>query len=74
VGILFDYFHGSLNVYKTRCQKLGAPNAVINVAVALWNILNLCFVFQNCSLGVVGKDMDFTIYDDEKVEQYVSFT
>ncbi|XP_060571500.1 proteasome subunit alpha type-1-like [Ruditapes philippinarum] len=27
---------------------------------------------KNCSLGVVGKDMDFTIYDDEKVEQYLA--
>ena len=31
------------------------------------------FLFQNCSVGVVGKDIDFTIYDDERMEQYVSF-
>lgn len=29
--------------------------------------------FQNCSLGIVGKDMDFTIYDDDGVQKYVSF-
>lgn len=27
---------------------------------------------KNCSLGVVGKDIDFTIYDDEKVQQYLA--
>ena len=32
------------------------------------------FVFQNCSLGVVGKDTDFTISDDDKITPYVSFT
>jgi len=31
-------------------------------------------VFQNCSVGVVGKDMDFTIYDDDQMQPYVSFT
>ena len=36
---------------------------------------NLCAnVFQNCSVGVVGKDMDFTIYDDDQMQPYVSFT
>lgn len=27
---------------------------------------------KNCSLGVVGKDIDFTIYDDEKIEPYLA--
>ena len=26
---------------------------------------------KNCSLGIVGKDHDFTIYDDNQVEQYL---
>jgi 20S proteasome subunit alpha 6 len=26
---------------------------------------------KNCSVGIVGKDMPFTIYDDQQVEQYV---
>ena len=30
--------------------------------------------FQNCSLGVVGKDQDFTIYDDQEVEPFVSLS
>lgn len=30
-------------------------------------------LLQNCSLGIVGKDMEFTIYDDEDVKKYVSF-
>ncbi len=30
-------------------------------------------LLQNCSLGIVGKDTPFTIYDDNEVEQYVSF-
>ena len=28
---------------------------------------------KNCSLGIVGKDMDFTIYDDREIDHYVSF-
>ena len=31
------------------------------------------FSFQNCSLGIVGKDTSFTIYDDADIEKYVSF-
>ena len=31
------------------------------------------FSLQNCSLGIVSKDMKFAIYDDEKVAAYVSF-
>ncbi|OWF42047.1 proteasome subunit alpha type-1-like [Mizuhopecten yessoensis] len=27
---------------------------------------------KNCSLGIVGKDMDFTIYDDDAVTQYLA--
>lgn len=27
---------------------------------------------KNCSLGVVGKDMDFTIFDDDKIDQYLA--
>merc|ERR1712137_871447 len=27
---------------------------------------------KNCSIGIVGKDNDFTIYDDEKIEPYLS--
>jgi len=26
---------------------------------------------KNCSVGIVGKDLPFTIYDDQLVEQYV---
>jgi len=26
---------------------------------------------KNCSIGIVGKDQDFTIYDDDQVEKYV---
>jgi len=26
---------------------------------------------KNCSVGIVGKDMPFTIYDDQQVERYV---
>uniref|UniRef100_A0A8W8J9B0 Proteasome subunit alpha type n=1 Tax=Magallana gigas TaxID=29159 RepID=A0A8W8J9B0_MAGGI len=29
---------------------------------------------KNCSLGIVGKDMEFTIYDDDDVQKYVSFS
>ena len=31
------------------------------------------YLLQNCSVGIVGKDMPFTIYDDDPVERYVSF-
>lgn len=31
------------------------------------------FVLQNCSVGIVGQDTPFTIYDDNQVERYVSF-
>jgi len=31
------------------------------------------YLLQNCSVGIVGKDMEFTIYDDDPVERYVSF-
>ncbi|KAK7457281.1 hypothetical protein BaRGS_00039253 [Batillaria attramentaria] len=27
---------------------------------------------KNCSLGIVGKDMQFTIYDDDKVSSYLA--
>ncbi|XP_052807447.1 proteasome subunit alpha type-1-like [Mya arenaria] len=27
---------------------------------------------KNCSVGVVGKDIDFTIYDDDSVQQYLA--
>jgi len=30
-------------------------------------------MLQNCSVGIVGKDMPFTIYDDDPVNHYVSF-
>jgi len=30
-------------------------------------------LLQNCSVGIVGKDTPFTIYDDEPVDRYVSF-
>ena len=45
------------------------------------NGMSICFVifftncwclFQNCSLGIVGEDMNFTIFDDEAVTGYVS--
>ena len=28
-------------------------------------------ILQNCSLGIVGKDLPFTIYDDERVKPYL---
>ena len=28
-------------------------------------------MFQNCSIAVVGKDMNFTIYDDDDVLPYL---
>lgn len=27
---------------------------------------------KNCSLGLVGKDQEFTIYDDEQIDQYLA--
>lgn len=27
---------------------------------------------KNCSLGIVGKDMPFTIFDDDKIEPYLN--
>jgi len=33
----------------------------------------MLFMLQNCSVGIVGKDVPFTIYDDDPVERYVSF-
>ena len=30
-------------------------------------------VFQNCSLGIVGKGFDFTIYADNDIAKYVSY-
>ena len=29
------------------------------------------YFLQNCSLGIVGKDVKFTIFDDEKVKPYL---
>ena len=35
-------------------------------------LLHTFSYFQNVSIGVVGKDMDFTIYDDGGVEPFLS--
>jgi hypothetical protein len=29
------------------------------------------FNLKNCSLGIVGKDVPFTMYDDEKIKPYL---
>lgn len=34
-------------------------------------ISELCFSFQNVSIGIVGKDMEFTIYDDDDVASFL---
>ncbi|KAG9463642.1 hypothetical protein GDO78_021372 [Eleutherodactylus coqui] len=31
----------------------------------------LVFCPQNVSIGIVGKDLEFTIYDDEEVEPFL---
>ena len=36
--------------------------------------VSIIFLFQNCSMGIVSKDQDFTIYADNDIAQYVSST
>lgn len=31
----------------------------------------MTFFFQNVSIGIVGKDMEFTIYDDDDVAPFL---
>ena len=55
---------------KVFHNPLASINHSIKLSVCL--ILNTFSYFQNVSIGVVGKDMVFTIYDDGGVEPFLA--
>ena len=55
------------------CWSLCSVLVILLLLIDLTDaIYNVCLL-QNCSVGIVGKDTPFTIYDDDPVERYVSF-
>ena len=39
-----------------------------------WIFFIMLLFFQNCSVAIVGKDDKFTVFEDEEVAKFVSFT
>lgn len=51
---------------RRRCWDAGGAWAAVG-----WGLTSWLSSFQNVSIGIVGKDMEFTIYDDDDVEPFL---
>ena len=60
------------NEVELTCKVLLSPLVVGRNLRWSWLFIEFTIRHQNVSIGVVGKGMDFTIYDDEGVEQFLA--
>ena len=63
------YLEKHLNEFPTNSLDELIKHALRALRDTLPNEIEL--TTKNCSLGIVGKDLPFTIFDDEKVKPYL---